>query len=171
MASESLNQSNKDAIARLDEPSNIVVSAPVESDRTVATTPENKLAATTTTPKIVESAIDANTIATEPGMHQRATQSHPVVMVKQDERRLPFDQTFEAIIAEQNAYMKHRDHLYLEDYKASHERQLQSMRDRLARQQQRIKDWETHYQRRYDIRADDLKELQELRDSYLPERI
>lgn len=170
-ASESQTQSSKAAIARLDESNNSVVSAPLAPEKPVARSPENKRVATTVLSSSVESAIDANVTATESDILQQVVQPQPVVMSDQNVRRVPFDQTFEAIIAERNDYMKHRDHVYLEDYKASQDKQLQFMRDRLARQQQKIRDWETYYQQRYDTRADNLKDLQERRESVLPDRI
>lgn len=170
-ASESQTQSSKAAIPRLDESNNTVVSTPLAPEKPSSSSPENKRVATTVLSSSVESAIDANVTATESDILQQVVQPQPVVMSDQNVRRLPFDQAFEAIIAERNAYMKHRDHVYLEDYKASQDKQLQFMRDRLARQQQKIKDWEAYYQQRYDIRADNLKELQERRESFQPDRI
>ena len=166
--------SRKDAIAHLEESNNAIDPAPLESGETVATAQENKLVTTTTVPQGIESAIDTNTIETASeasSRHQRAVQSDPVVMITQNERRLPFGQTLEAIIAESNAYLKQRDDIYLEDFKASQEKQLQFMRDRLARQEQRIKDMEALYQQRYDLRVDNLKELQKIRESFGPDRI
>jgi hypothetical protein len=45
------------------------------------------------------------------------------------------------------------------------------MRERLARQEQRIKEMESRYQEIYDIRAADMKEMQERRESFLTDRI
>ena len=83
----------------------------------------------------------------------------------------PFDQSIEAIIAERNAYLKQRDRIYLEELKASQEKQLKFMRARLARQEQRIKEMEARYQQRYDVRADDVREMQKRRESFLIDRI
>lgn len=172
LASQTLSRS--DVIAHPEESDNAISPAPLESGETVAHAPESTLVTTTTVPQSVESAVDTNTIETASeasSKRQRAVQSNPVVMINQNERRLPFGQTLETIIAESNAYLKHRDDIYLEDYKASQEKQIQFMRDRLARQQQRIKDLEALYRQKYDLRADNLKELQEIRESFMPDRI
>ena len=166
--------SRSDVIAHLEEANNATVPAPPESDETVAHAQENTLVTTTTVPQSVESAIDTNTTETASQAASRRShivESHPVVMINQNERQLPFGQTLEAIIAESNAYLKHRDDIYLEDYKASQEKQIQFMRDRLARQEQRIKDLEALYRQKYDLRADNLKELQKIRESFVPDRI
>ncbi len=170
-ASEAQMHSSRDAIARPDESDKAGTSTPVAADTTVAQSPDEKRVASTALTTNVESVIGASTMAKTPDTHQSAEQSNPVVMIDHNERWLPYDQTFEAIIAERNAYMKHQDHVYLEDYKASQEKQLRLMRDRLARQQQRIKDMEVLYQQRYEFRAEDLKELQEIRESFMPDRI
>lgn len=82
-----------------------------------------------------------------------------------------FDQSIEELIAERNTYLKEMDRIYLEDFKASQEKQLQSMRDRLARQEQRIVDMEKRNQERYDIRAANMKEMQDRRESFISDRI
>ena len=82
-----------------------------------------------------------------------------------------FDKSMDEIIAERNAYLKEMDRAYLEDYRASQQRLLQLMRDRLARQEQRIKEMEQRYQEIYDIRAANLRETQEWRDRFLSDRI
>ena len=172
-ASETPAPSSKDAIADLEESTDAIVSAPLETGETVARALQNKRVTSPTIPQSVESAIDANTIATASEASDRrqpALYSRPLVRFSQNER-LPDEQTLEAIITESNAYLRRRDDVYLEDYKASQEKQLQFMRDRLARQQQRIKDREALYQQRYDLRADNLKELQKIRESFVPDRI
>ena len=82
-----------------------------------------------------------------------------------------FDQSLEELIAERNTYLKEMDRIYLEDFKASQEKQLQSMRDRLARQEQRIVDMEKRNQELYDIRAANMKEMQDRRESFISDRI
>jgi hypothetical protein len=82
-----------------------------------------------------------------------------------------FVQPMEEIIAERNAYLKERDLEYLEAFKASQDKKLELMRERLARQEQRIKEMESRYQEMYDIRAADMKEMQERRASFLTDRI
>jgi hypothetical protein len=77
----------------------------------------------------------------------------------------------EEIIAERNAYLKERDLEYLEAFKSSQDKKLELMRERLARQEQRIKEMESRYQEIYDIRAADMKEMQERRESFLTDRI
>lgn len=169
--SESQTRSNTDVIVSPDKSDNAAVDAPIAPETTVASKSEDKRIAPTTIATTVDSTVDANATTKKPETRQRAVQPHPVMMVDQTERWAPFDQTFEAIIAERNDYMKHRDHVYLEDYRASQEKQLQLMRDRLARERQKINDWEAYYQQRYDTRANDLKELQEIRENFTPDRI
>lgn len=83
----------------------------------------------------------------------------------------PFDQSIEQIIAERNVQLKEMDRVYLKEYKASQDKQLQFMRERLTGQEQRLKDMEVRYQRRYEMRADNLKEMQELRENFMTGRI
>jgi hypothetical protein len=78
-----------------------------------------------------------------------------------------FVQPMAEIIAERNAYLKEKDLEYLELFRASHEKKLESMRERLARQEERIKKMESRYQEIYNIRAADMQEMQERRESFL----
>jgi len=82
-----------------------------------------------------------------------------------------FDKSRETLIAERNAYLKEMDRVYLEQFKASQEKQLQFMRERLAHQQQSIEAMEKRNQEIYDVRADKVKEMQQMRDSFLADRI
>ena len=82
-----------------------------------------------------------------------------------------FDQSIDDMIAERNDYLKEMDRIYLEEYKASQQKQLQLMRERLARQEKHIQEMEKRYQEIYDVRATNVKERQQRRDSFLSDRI
>jgi hypothetical protein len=82
-----------------------------------------------------------------------------------------FDQELADIIEESNAFLNNMDRLYLESYKASQDKQLQHMRERLARQEQRIKEMEARFKERYEIRAGDLQEMREYREDFSMDRI
>lgn len=82
-----------------------------------------------------------------------------------------FDMSIDELIAERNTHWKEMDRVYLEEFKASQQKQLQFMRDRLARQEQRIEEMEKRNQEIYDIRAANVKEMQEMRESFGADRI
>ena len=82
-----------------------------------------------------------------------------------------FDRSIEDLVKERNAYLNERDKVYLEEFKASQEKQLQLMRERLARQEQRIEEMEKRNQERYETRAADVMEMQQRRENFLPDRI
>lgn len=82
-----------------------------------------------------------------------------------------FDKSIEDLIKERNAYLIERDKVYLEEFKANQEKQLQLMRERLARQEQRIEEMEKRNQERYETRAADVKEMQQRRENFLSDRI
>lgn len=82
-----------------------------------------------------------------------------------------FDHGMDEVIADRNAYLQERDRLYLERLRASRERQLQLMREHLAREEQKIQEMEQRYQELYDIRAADMKEMKERREYFLSDRI
>lgn len=82
-----------------------------------------------------------------------------------------FDKSIEDLIKERNAYLNERDQAYLEEFKASQEKQLQLMRERLARQEQRIEEMEKRNQERYETRAADVMEMQQRRENFLSDRI
>jgi BMFP domain-containing protein YqiC len=82
-----------------------------------------------------------------------------------------FDKSIEDLIKERNAYLNERDKIYLEEFKASQEKQLQLMRERLARQEQRIEEMEKRNQERYETRAADVMEMQQRRENFLSDRI
>jgi hypothetical protein len=82
-----------------------------------------------------------------------------------------FDRSIEDLIKERNAYLNERDKAYLEELKASQEKQLQLMRERLARQEQRIEEMEKRNQERYETRAADVMEMQQRRENFLSDRI
>ena len=82
-----------------------------------------------------------------------------------------FDKSIEDLIKERNAYLNERDKVYLEEFKANQEKQLQLMRERLARQEQRIEEMEKRNQERYETRAADVMEMQQRRENFLSDRI
>ena len=82
-----------------------------------------------------------------------------------------FDKSIDEIIEERNAYLRERDRIYLEEFKASQEKQLQSMRERLLRREMRIREMEKRNQELYDIRAADMIERQERRERFLSDSI
>jgi hypothetical protein len=82
-----------------------------------------------------------------------------------------FDKSFDEFITERNHYLEQRERVYLEEFKASQERQLQFMRERLARQERRIQEMEKRNQEIYDYRAADVKEMRQMRESFPPDRI
>jgi hypothetical protein len=82
-----------------------------------------------------------------------------------------FDKSFDEFIAERNHYLEQRERVYLEEFKASQARQLQFMRERLARQERRIQEMEKRNQEIYDYRAADVKEMRQMRESFPPDRI
>jgi hypothetical protein len=136
---------------------------------TVAEQHEIKAAASATAaPTAVESASVAATTETTPVTKAVAGNTVSEAMMANDEF---FIQPMDEIIAERNAYLKERDLEYLQAFKASHDKKLESMRERLARQEQRIKEMESRYQEIYEIRAADMKEMQERRESFLTDRI
>ncbi len=82
-----------------------------------------------------------------------------------------FDKSMDDMIAERNTYLKERDRVYLEEFKANQEKQLQFMRERLVRQEKRIEQMEKRNQEIYDYRAANVKEMQQKRESFLDDRI
>ena len=105
-----------------------------------------------------------------------ARQTAVVEQVNQNEDSIArpedfFDKSIEDLIKERNAYLNERDRIYLEEFKASQEKQLQLMRERLARQEQRIEEMEKRNQERYETRAADVMEMQQRREDFLSDRI
>ncbi|MGD8933802.1 MAG: hypothetical protein PVF35_03415 [Gammaproteobacteria bacterium] len=129
---------------------------------------------------VAENKVDATPAAEEKTAHETTVETPvvtasvaahafagPIAETNDDFYVQPMDE----IIAERNAYLKEKDLEYLESFRASQEKKLESMRERLARQEQRIKEMESRYQEIYDIRAADMKEMQERRESFLTDRI
>jgi hypothetical protein len=142
-----------------------------ETQMPAAGTPEDKVEAVTDVqsaaemPLIVQADTDEKKTLTEAVVVEEAE------AVTTNENIDPFDQSIEALIDERNAYLRQMDHIYLDELKASQEKQLQLMRERLARQEQRIKEMEARFQERYEVRAGNVKEMQEQRESFLTDRI
>jgi hypothetical protein len=82
-----------------------------------------------------------------------------------------FDKSFDQMIAERNNYLNEMDRVRLEEFKASRERHVQFMRERLARQERRIQEMIQRNQELYDYRAANIKEMQQWRENFLPDRI
>ena len=82
-----------------------------------------------------------------------------------------FDKSMDDVIAKRNTYLRERDRVYLEEFKANQEKQLQFMRERLVRQEKRIEQMEKRNQEIYDYRAANVKEMQQKRESFLDDRI
>jgi len=136
---------------------------------TVAEKPEeNIVKSTVAIPAVAQPAAQTTSIETSPVQTVAAENTVSAETAADDDY---FVQPMEEIIAERNAYLKERDMEYLESFKASQDKKLELMRERLARQEQRIKEMESRYQEIYDIRAADMKEMQERRESFLTDRI
>jgi hypothetical protein len=135
---------------------------PQPEKRTVETTAD-------TAPEVEETTAHKATIETPVA---QTTVAEYAFAVPQSEANNDFYvQPMEEIIAERNTYLKEKDQEYLEAFRASQERKLESMRERVARQEQRIKEMESRYEEIYDIRAADMKEMQQRRESFLTDRI
>jgi hypothetical protein len=131
-----------------------------------------------TTPAVTQAAAqeaETEVIVTESTVVEDAVDEDAVVeaAVDNEANRYSnfFEKSFDQMIAERNNYLKEMDRVHLEEFKASRERHLQYMRERLARQQQRILEMEKRNQELYDYRAANLKEMQQWRDNNLPDRI
>lgn len=136
---------------------------------------ENNVAATPAVTQTAAEAVKKEVIVTESTVAEAAVAEDTVVeatvAVETIKHSDFFDKSFDEMIAERNNYLKERDRLYLEEFKASLERQLQFMRERFAHQEQRIQEMEKRNQEIYDYRAASIKERQQRRESFLPDRI
>ncbi len=128
-----------------------------------------------------------------PAVAETRTEAAPVAVEKMVSQADPFEQSMEeiiaernayieeliaqreasieAMIAERNAYMKEKDRVYLEDFKASQSEQLENMRKQLARQEQRIIEMEQRQKEIYELRAASIKEMQQRREEGFTDRI
>lgn len=121
-----------------------------------------------TAPAVMQTATptpQTETIVTE------TTAAEVAVADKAGRRTDMFDKSIDELIAERNTYLKEMDRVYLEEFKASQEKSLQFMRERLVRQEQRIEKMEKRKQEIYDVRAASVKASQQRRESFLPDRI
>ncbi len=121
-----------------------------------------------TAPAVMQAAtptLQTETIVTE------TTAAEDAVADKTGRRTDMFDMSINELIAERNTYLKEMDRVYLEEFKARQEKSLQFMRERLVRQEQRIEKREKRNQEIYDVRAANVEELQQRRESFLPDRI
>jgi hypothetical protein len=136
---------------------------------------ENNVAATPAVTQTAAEAVKKEVIVTESTVAEAAVAEDTVVEATVADETIKhsdfFDKSFDEMIAERNNYLKERDRLYLEEFKASLERQLQFMRERFAHQEQRIQEMEKRNQEIYDYRAASIKERQQRRESFLPDRI
>ncbi len=135
----------------------------------------NNVAATPAVTQTAAEAVKKEVIVTESTVAEAAVAEDTVVEATVADETIKhsdfFDKSFDEMIAERNNYLKERDRLYLEEFKASLERQLQFMRERFAHQEQRIQEMEKRNQEIYDYRAASIKERQQRRESFLPDRI
>ena len=97
--------------------------------------------------------------------------TNPPASVWPTNRHGSFDQSMNRIIADRNAYLNELDRQYLEDIRASQQRQLQLMRDRLTWREKRIQAMEQRYRELNDQRASDMKRMQQQRAHFFPDRI
>ena len=72
-----------------------------------------------------------------------------------------------ARIAEQHAYIAKQDQEYLDSFKNRQAKQIEWLRDQLARQQQRIEAIEKRNQETYEMRAASIKRMQQAREESL----
>lgn len=140
------------------KPAEITVAAQPQAEAKAADNTVDAIPAVAATPT-PKTTIATPVVQTTVAVSQAATEDDFVV------------QPMEEIIAERNAYLKEKDLEYLEAFRASQEKKLEAMRERLTHQEQRIKEMESRYQEIYDIRAADMKEMQERRESFLTDRI
>lgn len=125
-----------------------------------------KAAVITAVAPVVRPAVESNRRPAEPDPDQAADTA---VTLPADD--VFVDRSVEEFIADRNAYLQEQDRQYLERLRASRDRQLQLMRERMARYEQRIQEMEQRYQDIYDVRAADLEAIQERRESDSPDRI
>jgi len=137
--------------------------------------PDTDLEATTVEVQISAQGDSAAAHGNEPpsttATELEATRQNAPVALTEHRNLATFDQDIADIIEESNAFLNDMDRLYLESYKASQDKQLEHMRERLARQEQRIKDMEARFKERYEIRADDLQEMRAFREDFSMDRI
>ena len=149
-AAESLTEQQEPAIAKAAEVTE--VEQPVASivENTVTETPA--VAEAAKLPVITEANTDETSVAD-------TTVANDDFFASSDDF---FDKSIEEIIEERNVYLKEMDRIYLEKFKASQAKHLLLMRERLARQEKRIEEKEKRNQEIYDIRAANVKEMQEI---------
>ena len=154
------------------EPAISAVAEATEDEKPAAATPvvENSVAATPAVTQTAAQAVKSEVIVTESTVAED-TVVEVAVAASTNRHSDLFDKSFDELIAERNNYLKERDRLYLEEFRASQERQLQFMRERFAHHEQRIQEMEKRNQEIYDYRAANLKERQQRRDGFLPDRI
>ena len=177
---------NNTTAAILDEPEPVVTSGtltPTEQGETTGSdtiavietedTPvEENLADTTRIPVVSETS--AQLIEQQPATETIAADTTASVNPATDSHYNNhgfYVEPMDAIIAKRNAYLQEMDRIYLEEYRASRQKQLQLMRERLARHQQRIREMEQRYQEMYDLRAADMQDRQEIRKNYFADQI
>jgi len=174
--SQAKTTSTVEAKAVQQEPAISAVAEATEAEKPAATpVVENSIDATPAVTQLAAQAVKTEVNATESTVVEEAVAEDTVieaaVAAKANRHSDIFDESFDELIAERNHYLEERDRVYLEEFKASQERQLQFMRERLARQEQRIQEMEQRNQEIYDYRAADVKERQQMRENTLPDRI
>ncbi len=153
------------------EPAISAVAVVAETEKPAATPAVEK--SVDVTPAVTQAA--AQQVKTEVTVAESAvaedTVAETAVTDKTSRQTDFFDKSFDELIAERNQYLEEMDRVYLEEFKASQERQLQFMRQRLARQEQKIQEMEQRNREIYDYRAASVKERQQMRENFLPDRI
>jgi len=155
------------------EPAVSAIAEATEAKKPAATpVVENSVDATPAVTQTAAQAVKTEVIETESTVvEDTVIEDEDTVAAKASRHPDFFDKSFDELIAERNHYLQERDRVYLEELKASRERQLQYMRERLARQEQRIQEMEQRNQEIYDYRSTNLKEMQQKRENLLPDRI
>ena len=174
--SQAKTTSTAEAKAVRQEPAISAVAEATEAEKPAATpVVENSIDATPAVTQLAAQAVKTEVNATESTVVEEAVAEDTVieaaVAAKANRHSDIFDESFDELIAERNHYLEEKDRVYLEEFKASQERQLQFMRERLARQEQRIREMEQRNQEIYDYRAANVKERQQMRENTLPDRI
>ena len=159
------SKATPDSTERVESTAELSPQTTTVENRTVTRPVEAEPLVTTVIQQQEDNSSNATTVVTDTPVKDQATSDI------YQRYAYPFEPSFEALIAERNAYLNQMDRIYQEERKARQLRQLQHMRDRMARQEQRIKEWEARYRQRYDVRASDVEESQEIRDRLSADRI
>ena len=150
-----------------------VISEPVEvneAEKPAVSVVDNNVAAAPQVARPAAQTLETETNAAETTVAEDPVTEDAVVEAAYNSNDF-LDKSMDDVIAERNTYLKERDRVYLEEFKANQEKQLQFMRERLVRQEKRIEQMEKRNQEIYDYRAANVKEMQQKRESFLDDRI